>query len=326
MIRFMNVTFRALTSEDIPALLNVHDACRERDKIDRYSVCYRLPNYSPERYAQEIQFPDATLIAEAHGEIVAHGFMEAWGFEDRAYLWRVWVAPEFRGQGIGTSMLHWGERKAREMHGANPHTALHLANATEQETDAVQLLRNEGYILNFISIELAFDASMPVPAPGDISGIAFHSLDRKDTRKIARALSAANHDQAQFTEAELEARIDNDEHEFIAHIRDCDTELSVVAWDRGEVAGVYLCGRRDDVGEISQVAVGAMWRKRGIARSLAMRSLQRLKAAGCKTVRLFTSIGADDIEPELGPYAMYRKFGFYPIARHLRFRKPMLPP
>jgi predicted N-acetyltransferase YhbS len=66
---------------------------------------------------------------------------------------------------------------------------------------------------------------------------------------------------------------------FIAHIRDCDTELSVVAWDRGEVAGVYLCGRRDEVGEISQVAVGAKWRKQGIARSLAIRSLQQLNAA-----------------------------------------------
>jgi ribosomal protein S18 acetylase RimI-like enzyme len=316
-------TFRPITTADIPVLMTVHDACRERDKIDPYSVCYRLPNYSPERYAQEIQFPDATLIAEIDSEIVAHGFMEAWGFDDRAYLWRVWVKPGFRNQGIGTTMLHWGEQKARDMHVGNSRNALHLANATEHEADAVELLQNEGYILNFIAVELAFDALMPVSPPAEIPGITFRSLDRKDSRKIARALSAANLDER--INEDVDARIDNAEPEFLTHIQDCDTELSVVAWDNDEVAGAYLCGRRDDVGEISQVAVGSHWRKRGIARSLAMRSLQRLKAAGCKTVRLFTSMGSDEVEPEQGPYAMYRKFGFYPIARHLRFRKPMLP-
>jgi hypothetical protein len=54
-----------------------------------------------------------------------------------------------------------------------------------------------------------------------------------------------------------------------------------------------------------------------------MHSLHALHTAGCATARLFTSIGPDESEPTTGPYAMYRKFGFYPIARHLRFRKAM---
>jgi len=71
--------------------------------------------------------------------------------------------------------------------------------------------------------------------------------------------------------------------------------------------------------------IETQWCGRGLARALSTQSLHGLRAAGCVTARLFTSTGPDEEEPVSGPYAMYRKFGFFPIARHLRFRKVMGP-
>ena len=313
-----NVTFRTYREGDVPALLVVHDACRERDQIDPYSVCYRLPNLSPEKYAEQITLPDATLIAEVNGEVIAHAFMEAWGFEERLYLWRVWVKPEWRGRGVGTVMHHWGEGKAQEMHGDDTRAGLHLANTTEGEQDATTLLANEGYHLSFISPELAFDTGTAIPSSSAPPGIVLRPLEREHARPVARALCEAN-----LSPEAPATRLEEWEPEWISQVAESDTGLSVAAWEGEQIVGAYLCRRKDKVGEISQVAVRMPWRGRGIARALAMRSLQNLKDAGCVTARLFTSIGPDGEEPGDGPYVMYRKFGFYPIARHLRFRKSL---
>ncbi len=321
----MTTTYRPALPNDIPALLTVHDSCRERDKIDPYSVCYRIPNLPAERYAELLTLPEATRVAEVEDKIVAHGFMEVWGFDDRCYLWQVWVNPAFRNRGIGTELLLWGEQKAQALHQGRAQTAQHLANATEHEHDAVALLNENNYRLSFISVELAFDAQMPITNAQSIPGIVFAPLNRDHTLAIAYALSEAN--LTEFQGDELAARITDQQDEWLQRIRDSSEALSVIAYDQttNEVVGAYLCQTKDPVGEISQVAVRVPWRNRGIARSLAMRCLHQLKAAGCETVRVFTSIGPNETDPTDGPYAMYKKFGFYPIARHLRFRKPMQP-
>lgn len=130
-------------------------------------------------------------------------------------------------------------------------------------------------------------------------------------------------DDAPLSGDELERRIDEDEKEWLQRVRRAEPELSPLAWDGGRVAGAYLCERRGVVGEIAQVAVRRDWRRRGISRALCMHSLRGLHQCRCRTARLFTSIAPDENEPVDGPYAMYRKFGFKPIARHLRFRKPL---
>jgi len=317
--------------EDVAAMLALHEACRVRDRIDLDSICYKTPNLSVERYAAEVEAgPEkaAVLVAESEGgPLLAHGWMEAWGIEERLYLWQVWVHPEWRGRGIGTALLHWGERRARELHGDDPRLALHLANATEGEADAVELLRNEGYALNFVSPELSFDVLDAVQVPRVVEGIELRSLGAEEHRAVARALSEANLNspgqEARWVGEALEQRIDAEEDEWLKRVANSDPALGVVAWAGDEVAGAYLCGRSGKVGEIAQVAVRAPWRGRGVARALAMQSLRGLRSAGCSGARLFTSIGPDEVEPTEGPYAMYRKFGFVPIARHLRFRKAM---
>jgi GNAT superfamily N-acetyltransferase len=325
------LTFRFYQSKvDVPAMLQVHEACRVRDKTDPYSVCYTIPNLPADKYASLMRdvLPRCALIAEdTRGKVVAQGWMEVWGHDERLYLWRVWVIPEWRGQGVGTALFRWGEERARELHAGDPCPALHLANATEGEQEAVSLLANEGYYLSFVSPELAFDLSPDIPTYPPPNGIVLRPLTPTAHRSVARALCEANlsppSHEADWVGNELQERIDAEEVEWLARVQDSDAQLSPVAWAGDTVAGAYLCRRTGDVGEIAQVAVRAPWRGRGVARTLAYRSLQDLYDAGCITARLFTSVGPDETEPTHGPYAMYRKFGFTPFSRHLRFRKPM---
>ena len=316
---------------DTAAMLAVHAACRERDSIDPYSVCYTVPNLPADDYVRRLREapPAATLLAEREGRVVAHAWMEAWGVEERLYLWQVWVVPRWRGHGLGTAMNRWGETRARALHGHDTRPALHLANATEGESEAVALLLNEGHRLNFVSPELAFDALETLPPVTLISGITLRALKPSEHQAVARALCEANlnspNQEGRWSGTALERRIDTEEEEWLGRVRSADPSLSPAAWEGASVAGAYLCRRNGNVGEIAQVAVRAPWRGRGLARALSTQSLHGLRAAGCVTARLFTSTGPDEEEPVSGPYAMYRKFGFFPIARHLRFRKVMGP-
>lgn len=49
------VTFRHYRDEgDIAAMLAVHAGCREADRVDPFSVCYRVPNMGLEDYARDV--------------------------------------------------------------------------------------------------------------------------------------------------------------------------------------------------------------------------------------------------------------------------------
>ena len=316
--------------DDILAIRAVHAACQSHDRTDVHSVCNTLPRLSIEAYREHLKSVvpgDSCLIVERAGAVVAHAFMDLWGHEERLYLWRAWVVPQCRNVGIGTALIRWGESRARDLHGSDPRAAFHLANATDGEADAVTLLRHEGYHLSFISPELAFDDFHRLGDVPEINCITFQLLDTSQHRVVARALCEANlnppEDESRFTGTDLKRRIDLEEKDWLDRVANADSALSPVAWAAGKVAGVYLCRAAGVIGEISQVAVLSAWRGQGIARALSLMSLRGLRDAGCITARLFTSKGPDEIEPARGPYSMYRKFGFKPISRHLRFRKPM---
>ncbi len=294
--------------DDIGAMRAVHDACRVHDQIDPYSVCYSIPNLPVDAYARLVQAapPQATLLAVEEGQVVAHAWMEAWGHEERAYLWHVWVMPHVRGLGLGTAMHRWGEVRARGLHRGDPHPALHLANATEGEQDAVALLYNEGYHLSFVSPELVFDDFDALPPVPSVAGLTFRNLEPSAHRAVARALGEANlnppEQGGRWQGEELERQLDLVEAEWLERVQSAEPSLSPVAWEGNVVVGGYLCRRSGQVGEIAQVAVRESLRGLGVAQALAARSLSALKASGCVTARLYTSIGPD--EAETGPWPL----------------------
>jgi GNAT superfamily N-acetyltransferase len=104
---------------------------------------------------------------------------------------------------------------------------------------------------------------------------------------------------------------------------DCDPNLSRIAWAGDEVAGLYLCRRKDDVGDVANVAVRRAYRMQGLSRSLMFHCLYAMRDNDIVRARVYTGIGADrDAEPS-GPYKMYLGFGFKLLTFHNRYRKPI---
>lgn len=315
---------------DLALMLAVHDGCRVADQTDAYSVCYRLPNLPPGEYAQDVALSSAdgsdenVLLAEVAGQVIAHTRLEWWssydgGLETRVYLTRAWVPPQWRGRGIGTALLHWGEARARALNGKGLAAEL-AANASEGEADAHRLLENEGYRLFFLSPELAYDDLDSLPPAETPEGFEVRPLEAAHHHAVARALIEAN-----APPESLEVRLAAEEAEWTAFAASCNPEISRVAWQGGEVAGLYLCRSRGVCGDVAQVAVRPAYRQKGLSRALMFHCLHAMRDQGLTTVRVFTSAGIDPDEPPSGPLAMYLRFGFHMIARHYRYRKPLTP-
>ena len=325
-----DLTFRPFRDEsDIAGVLAVHDGCRERDQIDAFSACYRIPNLSPAEYAADVagSLSDGSgrnvLIAESDGKIVAHSRLEWWqewdgerGAERRAYLIRGWVLPEWRGRGIGTALLGWGEKRALEMDGDAPLPGELAANATDGEADGIRLLTENGYSLRFLSPELARDLSdLPaVSAPEDFTILP---LTFDDARDVAHVLIEANAN-PDWPAERLTAWIRQEEAGWMDFVAQCDPLLSRIGWKEGVVAGLHLCRRRAEVGDIANVAIRPAYRRRGLARALMFSCLHAMRDAGLQGARLYTSIGTERDAPLTGPFAMYQGFGFRVIAFHNR--------
>ncbi len=323
------LTFRHYRGQsDLAPMLAVHDGCRAADKTDPYSVCYRLPNLLPDEYAQDValSFADGTqgnvLLAEVAGQVIAHGRLEWWssyddGTEARVYLTRAWVLPAWRGRGIGTALLHWGDGRARALNEGGPRGGL-AVNASEGEADARRLLEHEGYRLFFLSPELAYEDLTALPPAVTPEGFQIRPLEPEHHGAVARALIEAN-----APPESLGARLKAEEAEWTRFAASCDPEISRIAWHGGEVAGLYLCRSLGVCGDVANVAVVPAYRQKGLSRALMFHCLHAMRDAGLTTVRVFTSAGTDPDEPPSGPLAMYLHFGFRVIARHFRYRKPL---
>ncbi len=319
---------------DIVGMLDVHEGCRLKDQTDPFSVCDTLPNLSADEYVKRTRRLleegryENVVIAELAGNIIAHGRLEWWnehdaaqGVDRRAYLSRGWVLPQWRRQGIGSAILRWAEAHAAKLDQGR-HKGELAANASDGEQDAIALLTSEGYHVRFLSPELAFDAFANLPPLATPPGYTILPMCLQDSQAIAHALIEANVD-ANWDQAALNAWISKEEAGWVDFVEGCDTDISRIAWHGNEVAGLYLCKVTRGSGDVANVAVRHAYRRQGLARALMNHCLYAMREKGLVTSRVYTSIGADRNEPATGPYLMYQRFGFCPIACHNRYRKTM---
>ena len=329
-------TYRPYAGEsDLAQMVRVHDSCRDADSVDAYSVAYRVPNMPIDDYRRDValSLADGTnqniLIAEFDGHMIAHCRLEWWNEWDEslkgertAYLIRGWVTPEWRKRGVGTHLLGWGEARAYEMDKGIAIRGELAANATDGERDTTQLLLDAGYQIRFLSPELSYDDFSILPALSTPDEFEIHPLQQEDHLVVAKALVLANAP-ATMTEDQLDSWLAAEVPGFVDFTSRCDHAISRIAWKDGEVAGLYLCRRKDDVGDVANVAVIPKYRMQGLSRSLMFHCLHAMKADGITKARVFTGIGADRNAPPEGPYKMYLGFGFRLMTFHNRYRKPM---
>ncbi len=228
-----------------------------------------------------------------------------------------YVAPEFRGRGVGTALRQWSEEYARQ--------AMRLAPAEDQvlvqqfspspAAAARQLLEEAGYraVRETFVMETSLDRSLPEPVwPAGIAVRPF--VPGQDDRATFAAVEDAFRD--------LWGRPPGTFERFSAMLTapGFDPALWLLAVDGDEIAATGLARALSDEGWIDVIGVRRPWRRRGLGLALLHSLLAALQASGMRTAALSV-----DAESHTGAPRLYGRAGMTVRMGYLRYRKDLRP-
>ncbi|HSK51851.1 MAG TPA: GNAT family N-acetyltransferase [Clostridia bacterium] len=331
-------TVREVVLPDAPSIpgLRFRFVADDSDWVAQAELCKAVSladddDYAPTPEAFRIDItnqPDIDLardllLAEIDGQIVGHAFRNASVRDGYAvhYLFGR-VHPEWRRRGLGRAMLHWNERRAREVVAAKPQFGGPDAQfgmwATDTEEGAIRLLESEGYTIRryaFTMINRHLDRATIVPLP---EGLEIRPVTPDQHRAIFDA-----DDEAFKDHFEHRAATEQDFTTLFAH-PDLDTSLWQVAWDGDQVAGsvqTWIWKSENEAlglrrGWLESVSVRRPWRRRGVAKALISASLVQLRERGMEEAMLGV-----DAENPTGALGVYESVGFEVKVRARSYRK-----
>ncbi len=317
------VAFRAIRGpEDAPALHTVHLGRQAADGIDPLSRAESFPSLDSlaRSLAQAVEKGEAARwrVAEAGDAVAGYGRIADWPEADgtRVYLVSGWVLPKWRGRGIGTELLRWGEAAAREMAVGRPGERFEFAgNASATERDSAALLLDAGYRPAYTVLEMGFDPAFPLQSASMPHGIELRPVASEHLEPIARCVADAY--RHEFAGGRYQEVFDPVEWARELAEPKYDHSLWQVAWAGDAVVGEVLSEVEGDGAEVFEVSVAPRWRRRGIARSLMIHALSVLRARGFERIRLSTVAEFPTQARDL-----YTGVGFRVLKEFPRYRKP----
>jgi len=307
---------------DYAPLVAVHEAAREWDRVDPLSAREGIPTVETMGQLLDGVPPDTPdiLIADIDGRVVGYNHvLFRWTEETglRVYLHLGYLVPEWRGHGIGQTMLRWCQRRIQEIAAGERHhgptTYATNVSSTEQEADA--LVRQNGYSDVHRLSDMKREPLLLLPPTALPSGVAQRPVEPAQYRAIYAAFKDAFAGNWTSTP--------ESEDDYLQFIDDemagpgCDPELYQVAWAGDQVVGLVFARIERGVGVIPQVAVRKAWQRRGIGRALMVAALRALYDRGMRQVRIIT-----DAEDAYGARSLYESLGFREVKQHIFYRKP----
>jgi mycothiol synthase len=258
-------------------------------ELDDIGAAWRRPGFDPARN---------TVVVEADGRVVAYGDV----FEGEAFGA---VDPTWRGQGIGTWLLHRMEQLAREEAGPGDPGRAGAGRVLEISAPAGDrafrsLAEREGYRPGRSTWLMRLDMTGPPPPPVWPEGVGVRTFDRdRDARAVHRLVQDAFADiggqhprSFEFWEETSLARAD------------FDPELWFLAAAGDELVGVNLCFAGPLGGYVAQLAVRRDHRGRGLGMALLRHGFGALHRRGVREVYLDV-----DSENRTGATRLYERAG-----------------
>jgi len=205
----------------------------------------------------------------------------------------IFVDPDHRTKGIGTLLLSWGERLARELGAEGVR-----AEVPEGDLAGHELLHSRG----FVQVRSGFTMSKTladgeeVPPPPD--GVRIRRSVDGDERALYEVHEASFADHWGFRPSTFDAFNDS------LHADNWDPSLVFLAEAGGGVVGHLVSVLDEDAGFVAMLGVIKPWRGRGIATALLHRAFAEISTRDRTEVKL----GVDALNPH-GAVALYESVG-----------------
>ena len=318
-----NLAFRKFRGEvDYPAMLAVIEGSKDTDDIERTDTLEDISrNYEHLTNCDPLQ---DVLMAEINGQVIGYNriFWEKLTDGNRIYTLFGFLLPAWRRRGIGSAMLHYAERRLREIADSHPKDGLRFFQswAADTEIGAQRLLASEGYQPVRFSYEMVRNLSESIPEVPMPEGLNLRSVKSEHFWLIFDAMNEAFRDHW--------GHRDMTKEEFKQWMKDptFDPKHWKVAWDGDQVAGMVLnfinLAENEEYnrkrGYTENISVRRPWRRRGLARSLLTQSLRHFKQLGMTEAAL----GVDTENPN-GALRLYESVGFQSVKHYTEYRKPL---
>ncbi len=295
------MALRAPTEADAERVLALLAA---RDTVDLGAPDYTLEDLLAEWRMSDFDLArDAVLHETEQGEIAGYARVRRPGTFAA-------VHPGHEGEGIGSTLLDWTERRERELGLEGHRTATAASNAR-----AVELLTSRGYSAtrSFWRMGLAL-ASASLPPEQEIAGVSFRALDAERDGEAIYALDRLAFASVGGTEPESLAAF-TEEH---LQSHDLAPTVSTVAERSGAPIAFLLAQRweSESVGYVSILAVTPEEQGRGIGRALLRRAFVAMAAEGLDEARL--GVAADNPKA----LRLYEGLGMRPRFSIVVFERP----
>jgi len=286
-------------------------------------------NFSPEGIATDWKKPgylenSTRLVFNPASQII--GYAEAYHPSQLPVKTIVFgrTHPDYRGLGLGTSFLHWGEAFAQADLDKCPASARVILSTLTVATlePARALFENFGMhpARAFVRMQKDLSSETPVrPFPPAFRLQPYrHDEDLFPLHFAYEDAFAKNWlhtpQSVETGTANIRSWVENDAH--------FDASLWLLAWDGQEVAGFILAaagqGEHAETGEVYELGVRPRWQKRGLGQALLQQIFQELRQRGKRTVIL--DVDADPTSEALG---FYKRMGMTVMTRRIAYEKTL---
>ncbi|MGH2493088.1 MAG: GNAT family N-acetyltransferase [Ktedonobacteraceae bacterium] len=304
------LAFRFFQGEaDFPSIEAVREAVRTVDG----DLWLPGPDTNPDAVCNPAQ---DCLLAEVDSKVIGYTWLAWWEEMNgtKLYLHLGWLVPEWRRKGIGRALLRWQEQRLHQIAQTQPTATLCVfgGNADETQPGNRALLLSEGYTVAFTFVWMTCQIpTEPIQLTPLSDGLEIRAVSREQLP----AIYAAN------VEAFSENHDSLDSYE--TWLRDLgwpnlNTRLWVVAWDGDQIAGHVISTSDEEGAHTPWVGVRRAYRRRGLAKALMTRMLQRCQERGIQQADL----GATAENPGKVVH-LYESVGYQVVKRMPRYRKPM---
>jgi len=235
------------------------------------------------------------------------------------------VRKGYEGQGLGTYIINWAEKQARQAIERCPDEArvsMHLQTAPSHEA-TVHLLEKQGLTPLRYSWIMMKDLDETPPQPEWPEDIQIQTLaDFNQLETIIKAVDEAFEDHWGYIDRSGDAermkrlryQIENDE--------DFDASLWILAMDGEEIAGLSLCdpklGTDRETGMVDVLGVRRPWRRKGLGLALLLHTFGEFRNRGYKRVALGV-----DTQNLSGATRLYKKAGMEVAREFVVFEKEL---